>query len=166
MPRWQNTKLLVLVLFFFINIYLRFISYRRCQSKGYGVNVNNSESSNNLAQGIQAGTRRNYLQILYVGQHNAAYTVFVFPGQLFSIYPCVEYNPDKVLQSINKLALVRPYHFIALYASHKVFFRGEISKRPILFFMELNMHVITNKALFSVSIQECFTIGCVPMGPL
>lgn len=26
--------------------------------------------------------------------------------------------------------------------------------------------VIKNKALFSVSIQECFTIGCVPIGPL
>lgn len=26
--------------------------------------------------------------------------------------------------------------------------------------------VIKNKALFSVSIQECFTIGCVPLGPL
>lgn len=26
--------------------------------------------------------------------------------------------------------------------------------------------VIKNKALFSVSIQECFTTGCVPMGPL
>lgn len=26
--------------------------------------------------------------------------------------------------------------------------------------------VIKNKALLSVSIQECFTIGCVPTGPL
>lgn len=26
--------------------------------------------------------------------------------------------------------------------------------------------VIKNKALFYVPIQECFTIGCVPMGPL
>lgn len=132
MPRWQSTKLLVLVLF--INIYLWFISFRRCQSKRYGVNVNSMEFSNNSAQGSRAETRRKYLKILYVGQHNTAYPVFVFQVKIFNIYPSVACNQDKVLESINKLALVIPYHFIALYASHKIFFRREISKRPILFY--------------------------------
>lgn len=89
-----------------------------------------------------------------------------FQVNFFNIYPSVAYNPDKVLQSINKLTLVSPYHFIALYASHKISFRREISKRPILFLWSWACTVIKNKALFSVSIQECFTIGCVPMGPL
>lgn len=57
-----------------------------------------------------------------------------FQVNFFNIYPSVAYNQDKVLQSSNKLALVGSYHFIALYTSHKLFFRREISKRPILFY--------------------------------
>lgn len=88
-----------------------------------------------------------------------------FQVNFFNIYPSIAYNQDKVLQSSNMLALVSPYHFIALYTSHKIFFRREISKRPHLFYGVEHAWLSRTK-LYSLSIQECFSIGCVPMGPL